>query len=88
MQGASPAFFPICTTRNGAQFSPNELDSLTLNGVTFGVIHINISLDRLIQEALVATDRRAADLDAGLLRCVDGEQPVSIPCAGCILSYK
>jgi hypothetical protein len=29
------------------------------------VIHTNISLDRLLQEALVATDRRAADLDAG-----------------------
>ncbi|KAJ7821626.1 hypothetical protein B0H14DRAFT_3875864 [Mycena olivaceomarginata] len=65
MQGATPAFSPIRTTRSGAQFSPNELDSLTLNGVTFGVIHTNISLDRLLQEALVATDRRAADLDAG-----------------------
>ncbi|KAJ7315635.1 hypothetical protein DFH08DRAFT_971981 [Mycena albidolilacea] len=65
MQGATPVFSPIRTTRSGAQFSPNELDPLTLNGVTFGVIHTNISLDRLLQEALVATDRHAADLDAG-----------------------
>ncbi|KAJ7856944.1 hypothetical protein B0H14DRAFT_2507528 [Mycena olivaceomarginata] len=65
MQGATPAFSPIRTTRSGAQFSPNELDSLTLNGVTSGAIHTNISLDQLLQEALVATDRRAADLDAG-----------------------
>jgi hypothetical protein len=65
MQGATPVFSPIHTTRSGAQFSPNALDLLTLNGVTFEVIHTNISLDRLLQEALVATDRRAADLDAG-----------------------
>ncbi|KAJ7315467.1 hypothetical protein DFH08DRAFT_820396 [Mycena albidolilacea] len=65
MQGATPVFSPIRTTRSGAQFSPNELDPPTLNGVTFRVIHTNISLDRLLQEALVATDRRAADLDAG-----------------------
>ncbi|KAJ7810436.1 hypothetical protein B0H14DRAFT_2607382 [Mycena olivaceomarginata] len=65
MQGATPVFSPIRTTRSGAQFSPNALDLLTLNGVTFGVIHTNISLDRLLQEALVVTDRRAADLDAG-----------------------
>ncbi|KAJ7900457.1 hypothetical protein B0H13DRAFT_2336660 [Mycena leptocephala] len=65
MQGATPAFSPIRTTRSGVQFSPNELDSLTVNGIKFGVIRTNVSLDRLLREALVATDGRAADLDAG-----------------------
>ncbi|KAJ7301408.1 hypothetical protein DFH08DRAFT_978813 [Mycena albidolilacea] len=33
MQGATSAYSPIRATRRRAQFSPNELDSLTLNGV-------------------------------------------------------
>ncbi|KAJ7717936.1 hypothetical protein B0H14DRAFT_3631056 [Mycena olivaceomarginata] len=37
MQGATSAYSPIRATRSGAQFSPNELDSLTLNGVMFGL---------------------------------------------------
>ncbi|KAJ7933155.1 hypothetical protein B0H13DRAFT_1953650 [Mycena leptocephala] len=37
MQDAAPAFSPIGTTRSGAQSSPNELGSLALNGVTFGL---------------------------------------------------